>query len=309
VATQAVARQKRVRYRSKSSANKVLFAITSIFFSGLGILFIAQGITAHESGQDPGGPFLTGLGAFLILTSLAFAVPPFWPMAVLTAHTLRRPRVFHRARIIPLEEITGIGLVYQRSAGAAAPAGWFLYLWTTGDIPRGVGISYAPARWLFPASKVRQKFLAVEPSAAEKRERFDRYKFSYGFDPVTQTDPSKIAATYAARVATEIYDRVLAYQGPSGLLATRQDQKHVPVPAAYFRPSITISPVKAAYWSPDGEIGRTVVKPRPYGPTPPRNRPPRPKRPWLLRRLQHFLQLVGARLRRHRGDARRDMFG
>jgi hypothetical protein len=252
--TQAAARDKRVRYRSRSSVNKVMSPITSAFFSALGILFIVQSITSAENAQSLGGPFFTGVGAFMTLTGLAFAAVPFWPMAVLTAHTLRRPRVFRRARIVPLDQVTGIGLVYQRAAGAATPDGWSVCLWTTGDIPRDLGITYAPFCWLFPPGKVRHKFLAIEPSAAEPHERFDRYKFSYRFDPVNQTDPHKIAATYAARVAREIYDRVLAYQGPSGLLATRQDQKHVPVPAA-FRPNSTISPVKTAYWSPDGEIG------------------------------------------------------
>jgi hypothetical protein len=302
VTTQAVARQKRVRYRSRSSAYSILGPISSVFFSGLGILLIAQGITSPGTAQNPGGPFAIGLGAFLALAGLAFAVPLFWPMVVLTAHTLRRPRVFRRARIIPLEEITGIGLVYERPAGSATPAGWFLYLWTTGDIPRGLGIAYAPARWLFPASKVRQKFLAVEPSAAELRERFDRYKFSFRFEPVTQTDPQKIAATYAARVAREIYDRVLAYQGPSGLLATRQDQKHVPIRASSFSPGAGIPATSTAYWSPDGEIGRVALQPQPYRPTPAPKRPPRPRRPGPIRRMRHSLQLTGVRFRRHRRD-------
>jgi hypothetical protein len=307
VTTQTVARHDRIRYRSRSSAVKVPCLIASILFLGLGLPLIAHGITSPENGQSPGGPFATAVGACLALTGLAFAAPLFWPTLVLTAHTLRRPRVFRRARIIPLEEITGIGLVYQRAAGSAVPAGWSLYLWTTGDIPRDLGIAYAPISWLFPAGKVRQKFLAVEPSAAERRERFDRYKFSFRFDPVTQTDPHKIAATYAARVAREIYDRVLVYQGLSGLLATRQDQKHVPVP--YFRPGIASSPAKTAYWSPDGQIGRAAFKPQPYSPALQRKRPTRPKGPGPLRRLQHFLQLIGAKFRRPRGDARRDMFG
>jgi hypothetical protein len=307
--TQAVARQKRLRYRKRSSEVKVVSLITSIFFLGLGIPLIAQSITSPENGQSPGGPFVGAVGAFLTLAGLACAAPPFWPTLVLTAHTLRRPRAFRRTRIIPLEEVTGIGLVYQRAAGSATPQGWFLYLWTTGDIPRDLGIAYAPTSWLFPISKVRQKFLAVEPSAAELRERLDRYKFSFRFDPVIQTDPDKIAATYAARVAREIYDRVLAYQGPSGLLATRQDQKHVPVHAAYFRSSTAISPVKTAYWSPDGEIGRATLKPQPYRPELPHKRPPRPKRPGPLRGLEHFLQLIGAKFGRRRGDVRRDIFG
>jgi hypothetical protein len=216
---------------------------------------------------------------------------------VLTTHTLRRPRWPGRARIIPLDQVTGIGLVSRRPASAPTSADWYLYLWTTGDVPLNAGIAYERIRWLHPAGQVRQKFLAVEPSAAELARPFDAYRFSFNFNPVTQTDPDKIAATYAGRVAREIYDRVLAYQGPSGLLAVRQDQKHVPVTEAYRRS------IRTAYWSPDGEFGHVAPEPQRRGPARPANPPPRPDRAGPTLRLRYRLRLLGRKFRR-RGNAR-----
>jgi len=123
------------------------------------------------------------------------------------------------------------------------------------------------------------------------------YRFGYHFDPVTQTDPHKVAATYAGRVARHIYYRVLAYQGPSGLLAVRQDQKHVPVPDAY-RPAM-----QSAYWSPDGELGRAKGKQLPRGWALRAKPPPRPKRPGPILRLRYGLRRVGRAFQRRGGDA------
>jgi hypothetical protein len=306
VTTQAVLRQKRFRYWSL--ATRILYSTTSVAFLVPGILLIRVGIISPGSAQSFGGPFAIGLGVFFALSGLAFAAPASRPVLVLTAHTLRRPRLLRRAQIIPLEEVTGIGLVYKCATGEPAPMGWFLYLWTTGDIPRDLGIAYQRAFWLFPASKVRQKFLAIEPPAAELGRPFDRYRFGFRFDPVTQTDPAKIAATYAGRVAREIYDRVLAYQGPSGLLAIRQDQKHVPVTEAYFAGPTSAFPLNRwTYWSPDGELGRATTMPRPYRSAPPRKRPPRPRRPSPMRQLQYRLRVVGSKSRGRRGGVRHEM--
>ena len=248
--TRAVTRQKRVRYRSASSATRIFAPILSVIFWGPGLALLIRDVVT-PGGQGSGGPVDIGLGAFLTVAGLAFIGPAFRPRLVLTTHTLRRPRLLRRAHITPLDQVTGIGLVYKRQAQDPTPQGWFLYLWTAGDVPRDTGISYQPFRWLHPAGKVRQKFLAFEPAVAERDGTFNSHRFSLNFNPVTQTDPDKIAATYPGRVAREIYDRVLAYQGPSGLLAVRQDQKHVPVAGPWLRTS---------YWSPDGEFGRATTE-------------------------------------------------
>jgi hypothetical protein len=255
---------------------------------------------ASQGGLGPPG---LGLSAFVTLFGLGYAAPLLIPAVVLTTHTLRRARVFQGARVTPLEEITGIGLVYQRVAGTPAPQGWFLYLWSTGDIPRRLGIGYQPVRWLRPADKVRQKFLAVDPNPAERGRPFDRYHFSYSFNPVTQTDPEKIASTYAGRVAREIYDHVLTYQGPSGLLASRQDQKHVPVPIYISTSTLYALPVQTAYWSPDGTLGHFTAAPPPQARARSASRPPRRSRPSLLLRIQHGAQLARRGRQRRSSDS------
>lgn len=298
MATQAAVRQRRVRYWSRPFINIILGPSLSVLFWGLGIWIIVVVLIPgnRTSSDDPAAPF--GIVAVLMLAGFWFIMPAFWPALMLTTHTLRRPRVLRRAQITPLDQVTGIGLVYLRHVGDPAPQGWFLYLWTTGDIPCDLGIFYSPISWLHPVRKVRRKFLAVEPSAPERvRPWVDNYRFGFRFNPVTQTDPDKIAATYAGRVAREIYGRVLAYQGPSGLLVLRQDQKHVPVPAVYD------SVMQSAYWSPDGELGHAAAKPLPHRSASPAHPPPRPHRPGLKLRLQYLLRLAGRRFKRHGGDA------
>jgi hypothetical protein len=282
---------KRVRYRNKSGTNRIVVPSVSVLFLAPGIAFIVTGITAGSS-QGVGGPHAIGLGAFLTLSGLGFLVTLPWPQLVLTTHTLRRPKVLHRAQITPLDQVTGIGLVYKRTVGAPAPLGWFLYVWTAGDVPCNVGIAYQPARWLYPADKVRQKFLAVEPSATEVGKTFDRYRFAYYFNPVTQTDPDKLAATYAGRVAREIYDRVLAYQGPSGLLAARQDQKRMTEPGADF-----------VFWSPDGELGSATAA-QSLGQVLTSDSSPPPGPPGPMLRVQYGARLVRRAFRRRGGDDR-----
>jgi hypothetical protein len=308
VTTQTVVRQKRVRYRNRSGAVRILAPSLSVIFWGPGILIIGVGITTGR-GQGFGGPLLIGLGALMILGGLGFVGPALQPLVVLTTHTLRRPRMLRRAQVTPLDEVTGVGLVYKRTPSMPTPLGWFLYLWTTGDVPRDLGISYQPASWLFPPDKVREKFLAVERSDAERGRRVDSYHFSYHFDPVTQTDPEKIAATYAGRVARDIYDQVLAYQGPSGFLATRQDQKHVPANAGHLVPGVSNAPPPGwAYWSPDGEFGRTTGKPRDRQWMPPGGPAPRSAPPGLLIRLQYRLRLIGHKLQRRGCEFHGDNF-
>jgi hypothetical protein len=180
-------------------------------------------------------------------------------------------------------------------------------VWTTGDMPRSVGIGYGAS--LRRASKMREKFLAIDPSPAELAKPFDKYQFSYHFDPVTQTDPRKLAATRPGRVAREIHNRVLAYQGSAGYLASRQDEKHVPIPRSTLGTySTQISPpYRTAFWSPDGELG--YLRARPQLPVAasvqPSTLPARRSRPGLLRQLQHRVRLLG----RQRGsDTGRDVF-
>lgn len=248
----AAARRRRVRYWAGSPVVRIGFPVFAGFYLALAVLFVGLGLApASRGGIGTAGIVL---GVSVALVGIALAVKVVVPAVVLTAHSLRRPRVLGRGHVTPFSEITGVGLVFQRKPGLPAPRGWFLYVWTAGNAPCALGIGYQRARWLRPPGQVRQNFLAAEPGPGEAGRPLDRREFGYRFNPVTQTDPAKIVATQAGRAAREIYERVLACQGPGGPLALRQDHKHVPVPASD----------QIAYWSPDGELG--------YGPAAPQLR-------------------------------------
>jgi hypothetical protein len=296
--TQQEVRYKRVRHWSRSAVTA--FAIVSVLTLGLGVLFFWTG-TLPGVGRS-GGLFFDGVGALFALWGLAFMARASLPLLVVTTHTLRRPRLFKRAQIIPLDEVTGVGLVYRQVVGVSTSLAWLLVVWTTGDVPRSLEIEYRPTGWLDPPDEVQKKFLAKEPSAAEQGRHVDSFHFRYNFNPVTQTDPDKVAATHAGRVAREIYDRVLAYQGPSGYLAVREDQKHVP---ASYGPNASNNSI---FWSPDGEIGHSHHQPQPAGSVPSGKPQPLPRRPGLLRQLEYRVRLVGRKFQRRRSDVVRDMF-
>jgi hypothetical protein len=307
-----VLRRKRVRYWSRSAVTA--FATLAAYTLGIGIVFFWVG-TLPGGGQSAGAYF-DGVGALFTVWGLALMARASLPLLVLTTHTLRRPRLFRRAQVIPLQEVTGVGLVYRgRPPGMYTPFGWFLFVWTTGDIPRDLGIAYRPRIWLNPPDKVREKLLALEPPVAEQVRHVDLDHFSLDFsqaaridpakfNPVTQADPDKVAATRAGRAAREIYDRVLAYQGPSGYLATKQDQKHVP--ANYGFSAGGTQP----FWSPDGEIGQpqSPSRPLPTGSVLPGKLPQRSQRPGPVPRLQYRAALIGRRFQRRRSDVRSDVF-
>jgi hypothetical protein len=70
------------------------------------------------------------------------------------------------------------------------------------------------------------------------------------FDPVTDTDPEQLASSPAGTAARDIYQHVLAWQGPDGQLATRQLQRHVRRGSDRGWGQLLV-----AYWSPDGQFG------------------------------------------------------
>ena len=220
--------RRRVRYRDRSPSLGIAILTVSIptLASGTGLL--AAGFTAIGS---PAGPTATGAlgvaGGVVVLIMWAWFV---WvmlrPPLILTAHTLRIPLLV-RTRVVPLEEVAGVGLVFRRPAGNhnRGRAGWYVTVWPADNPPLDIRIAYRPASW------------------AGRPVRTDT------FDPVRATDAGKLAATHAAWVAREVHDRVLAVQGPSGFLATRQQQKHI-------APGAGLSAMRnAAFWSPDGELG------------------------------------------------------
>jgi hypothetical protein len=127
---------------------------------------------------------------------------------------------------IPISEIAGVGLVFVRSVQGTLrppPDSWYMNIWRTNGSVEGMPISYIPAA---------------------RNARFG----SARFDAAAETDPNELAATPAAQVAREIYDRVIAQQGLTGPLVTQQRQKH-PTSSIWL-----VSPI-TAFWSPDGILG------------------------------------------------------
>jgi hypothetical protein len=185
----------------------------------------------------------TGLvwGLLFIAMSGPFLVLLLRPRITLRAGTLRIPRgVFHTTRIA-VSDITGIGLAF-RLAGRAP--GWHLTVWRGPGAGELTGISYVPMVWRNRGHKAARKFLVL-PAVSAGREFSLRQ-----FDPAAETDVARLVATHPGRVARELYQRVLSLQGPGGLLATTQQQMHVPVPGRW-----AVSTARAV-WSPDGVMTR-----------------------------------------------------
>lgn len=211
-----------------------LFWYYFVIMLGLTAMAVAL-LIAGALQQDGTAPFVTGL----ILT--VFAVPSLVFMfsgtmrpVVLTENELRIPGVFGTTAI-PLAELAGIGLLYQRTPNTRAPEGWFLEVWGKDGKNRRVG------RFLVAALRM------PKPPPGQKRPFI-----SFGRDPslpLPHEDVQDLAHTRPGRIAKQMYDWVLARQGPSGPLATRALQKTV----TFDRWAATET---WAWWSPDGTMGR-----------------------------------------------------
>lgn len=147
-----------------------------------------------------------------------------------------------------MQDIAGVGLAFTRPNPmypGRAMTGWYVMVWRSDGRLEATGIAYN--RMDFPR-KVPGRFRKRTTSAAD-------------FGPVAQTDPGQLASTHAAWVARDLYQRVLARQGPDGHLAAGRRQKRVPVPGAWDSGPLF------GCWSPDGEIGHAGGhSPRPDAP-------------------------------------------
>jgi hypothetical protein len=228
---------KPIRYRNRSWLLR-FYAVFGVFALLFGAWQIWTGIT-WDYGKFKApifdfsgalslviGPLFVGFGSLMLF---AFLRTP----AILTADTLRVPKGFRRISI-PVQDIAGVGLMFKGAlAGTRVPPGWYLTVWRTDGDQRYTGIGY------FPAVFRRNKRGGGK----------SRSLITARFDPVADTDARQLSLTHAARVARDIYDHVLACQGPSGPLAVQQLQKHVQAFGPWARsPSV-------GFWSPDGVLG------------------------------------------------------
>lgn len=243
-----------VRYWMRSWAVPVMAGL-AVFLLAFGIWMVSLTSVALATGSAvssarPVMIFGLAAGALSIIMASGLAVIAVRPALVLTPDMLRIIRAFSTVRI-PVQEITGVGLVFKRSTpgSRAHTAGWWVRVWRDERGER-VPISYQPVLRSSRDPRAREKFLAVTPALASGGVAVG---FSLGkFDAATETDLAKLEATYAARVAREIYQRVLAKQGPAGPLAVTQQQKHVYIGSQFAAANIL------AFWSPDGVIGRAA---------------------------------------------------
>jgi hypothetical protein len=245
-----------VRYRLNSARRATLL------FRGLMGVKLALGIWVVWISADdlatgswapsarPWAPFFLVLGAVLIGVASWMLARSGRPALAIDGDFMRIQRVVNRTQRwiqVAVSEVTGVGLVFRRLG--VSGSGWYLMVWHGAERGEPVYIRYVPVLRSGRDVRGAEKLLAaaVEAPGDGPLSPFDLATF----DPATQTDSAKLAATYAGRVARDIYQRVLARQGPAGPLASTEQQKHVRVADSLRTANVS------AYWSPDGAIGRT----------------------------------------------------
>ncbi len=204
----------------------VLFTLAG--FSGVLIYMI---ITIVDDPKPVyGGAIITaGVLALMWCVYLLFALRVFRPTRI-TQSDLFIPRLFSTLQV-PLDEIAGVGLVFQKAFGRGGGfSGWYPYVWRRdGTAVQLSGFMYAPARWIRLGDVDGKRTIWVKKG---------------NVDEMRSTEPSVLAKSAAAQLVVSIYSRVCEIQGRSGLLASYQMQKHR-VPPREIEGSFT------AFWSPD----------------------------------------------------------
>ncbi len=143
--------------------------------------------------------------------------------AVLTDSEVRTPRALRGWRVLPLAEVTGVGLRFRANGRAS---GWQLLVWI-GDAG-AVGVRAAPPR----------------PVRTDRAPRTARGLNSF----VPELDWDALADSGAGRSATAIAQRVVRIQGDQGRLGTEARQVSATDSGGF----------DTAYWSPDGRIGPLI---------------------------------------------------
>ncbi|HEV2361599.1 MAG TPA: hypothetical protein VGS21_07845 [Acidimicrobiales bacterium] len=223
--------------------NGLRWYVVGVFFFGMltGVGLMVGG-ALERNGT---GPLVTGIVIVVgFLPFLPFMVwAPVRPLVV-TGGTLRIPRVFSSVRI-PLASVSGVGLVYQFSphvglAGGARPVGWQLRVWSDDKV-------LVLARWTV-VTWAQQRMRGRSGRVVRRIENRDWTV------PLPDEDAGYLARTKPGRAARLIYEATAEWQGQTGPLVSRAMEKRVVYePAADFR--------VAAWWSPDGTMGRAAGLP------------------------------------------------
>jgi hypothetical protein len=207
-----------------------LFAILAACF----IIELAVGpISAMATG------FLLG---YVVLLSLLIALSSsVWRKIVLTESQLRVPKGFgFGSTKIPVSEIAGVGLLYcywPRWTGYRQVNRWSLYFWRSDG-----------SRISDPAFGIVDK--EKEPKGVRLKQR--RLDEAWVAERMANASSDHLAQSNPGRIASDIYQRVVDLQGPSGSLTVNQLQKTSGSWSNQDPAALTIG-----YWSPDGTLGAT----------------------------------------------------
>jgi hypothetical protein len=207
------------------------------FYAAAGLGLIVAG-AIEKNGT---WPLVTGIILALMMVPMAALFLGLWLRPLVVADgMLRVPKAFGSVRI-PLAQIAGVGLIYQYTPGSRSPAGWQLRVWNDSEEVR-IG------RWIVVAWTTNR-------APGTKRKFIQQRDWSV---PLAHEDGAYLAASKPAQVARRIYDATLAWQGSSGPLVTRALEKKI-----VFDPNTANH--MAAWWSPDGTMGRAAGLP-PFDP-------------------------------------------
>jgi hypothetical protein len=181
------------------------------------------------------GSVLVSLLAALVWGFLLYcAYKSLRPLRV-TSDEVVIPRGFSET-CVPVAEVAAVLLLFiDFPWGSTGFSGWQPFVWRSdGSVVRLGTIDYIPKRW----------FKKGDPTGTSKRLVTRGHK-----DAIRSTDPKLLAGSSAGRLVADVRTRILALQGPNGLVARGQIPRH-PVPPDGGDGSFV------AYWSPGGGIGQ-----------------------------------------------------
>jgi hypothetical protein len=170
-----------------------------------------------------------------ILVGAAVVLTPAWRRISLDERALRIPRGLRSSKI-SIADIAGVGLIYcywPRGTGWGKTSNWDLFVWRSD----GSYIADFAVSWVDLHERSGWKPAHLDDAVVASK--------------VELVDARRIADSKPARVASDVYSRVAALQGPTGPLTTRQLQMHASW-AFSDKP-----PLHIGYRSPDGEMGPT----------------------------------------------------
>lgn len=200
----------------------------------IGALGIAD-VLSEALSRKPFDPALA-LGIFMCVLAAPLVALNLLQLrrTVITDHLIRLPRFF-KTNLIPIDEVTGVGMVFIIQPGNPSRSpGWYVQVWNGGG----------------ERTPVLPYFAIREPHWSRDRKRKIAANLDSSGLPF-EGNSSALALTRGGQIATSIYSWVSSRQGPEGVLAMRAWQKNVRSQSTGFGTERCL-----AWWSPDGTMGR-----------------------------------------------------